>query len=98
MTEKTTRESKRIISTLYLVVHPIDLVIDNKMQVILGPSRLQVTIIFDTPLNLSLLDIIYQHLNLDDFSQDRLSPINYPRCSKSILEPNLTSYLINLHQ
>ena len=50
----------------YLALRPRDPSFDNQKQILLGPSKLQATIIYAMPLDSSLLDTIRQQLQSDD--------------------------------
>ena len=67
----------------YLTIHPSDLAFDNKKYVILGPRRLQATIVFDNPLDSSIVDTIHHYLKIDVFVQDILDHIDTTRASCS---------------
>ena len=57
----------------YLALRLGEAAFDNKKQVVLGPTRLQATIVFDTPLDSSILDTIGQELGTYIFARDILT-------------------------
>ena len=58
---------------------------DNKKQAMLGLARLQAIIVFDTPLDSSIVDTIHYDLKAKVFAQDILDHIDRNRtsCSQS---------------
>ena len=60
----------------YLAPQPGDSTFNNQKKILLRPSKLQATIVYATPLDLSLLDTIRQRLHSDDFVKDVLAHIS----------------------
>ena len=68
----------------YLAPRPRDPTFNNQKQILLGPSKLQATIVYATPLDSSLLDTIRQRLHFDDFAKNVLAHITSSPASCSI--------------
>ena len=69
----------------YLACHPGDPTFDNQKQVILGPTQLQATWVFDTQLDSRIIDTIHEDLKSDVFAQaivDQIDP-SWASCSWS---------------
>ena len=71
----------------YLAPHPGDLTFDNQKQIIMGSTRLQATLVFDTPLDFGLIDTIREYLKTNVFAQAILDQIDssWASCSQSQL-------------
>ena len=77
----------------YLALRPGDPAFDNQKQTLLGPSKLQVTTIYATPLDSTLLDTIRQQLHSDDFAKDVLAHCGSSRPSSSTLARVISTLL-----
>ena len=76
----------------YLALRPGDPAFDNQKQILLGPSKLQATTVYATPLESSLVDTIRQRLHFDDFAKDVLAHISPSHASCSSLQGSSQHY------
>jgi hypothetical protein len=76
----------------YLALRPGDPDFDNQKQVLLGPTKLQATTIFATPLDSSLLDTIRQQLLSDEYAKEVFAHIGPHHASCSTLQESSQCY------
>ena len=76
----------------YLAPRPGDPAFDNQKQILLGPSKLQATTVYATPLDSRLVDTIRQQLHSDDFAKDVSAHISPSHASCSTLQDSSQHY------
>ena len=76
----------------YLALCLGDPTFDNQKQVIMGPTQLQATWVFNTPLDSRIIDTIREDLKTDVFAQAILDKIDPSRASCSRSQQPGTDY------